>query len=301
MSMWETVMELTAHDGRPFRICQLTDIHLGSYPFGESDLKTLSSLRTLFTQKKFHLIMITGDIIWGKDNSTAEKSLSVFYDFLNSLKTPVAITYGNHDVEGPLKRSDMRSMEKKLEFFADRHNNFLNSNRESYTMEVKDRVDGKLLNVIYVWDSGSYTHWPKLDEYAAIEPEQIQWFLNLPYSRTIENHDVGFMHIPLPEYRMSVKNISSGQFGEDICAPKINSGLFYALLRKKNVKALFAGHDHDNNFSSSLDGIELNYGNTTGYNCYGTIPRGCVEINLYQDKIEKFVINFEQMEEITSA
>lgn len=164
VSVWGEVMDLTVHDGRPLRICQLTDIHLGSYPFGESDLKTLSSLRRLFTQKKFHLIMITGDIIWGKDNSTARESLAVFYDFLNSLKTPVAITYGNHDVEGPLKRSDMRSMEKKLEFLCDRHNNFLNSNRESYTLEVHNRDSGELQHVIYVWDSGSYTHWPKIDD-----------------------------------------------------------------------------------------------------------------------------------------
>lgn len=257
-------MELTVHDGRPFRICQLTDIHLGSYPFGESDIKTLKSLRKLFTQRKFHLIMITGDIIWGKDNSTAEKSMSVFYDFLNSLKTPVAITYGNHDVEGPMDRDDMRKMEERLDFFADRHNSFFNSKRESYALEVKDRETHEIKNIIYVWDSGSYTHWPQIDEYAAIEPEQIQWFLNLPYNRDSSNTDLGFMHIPIPEYRMAVDNITSGQAGEAVCAPKINSGLFYALLRKRNVKALFAGHDHENNFSSSLDDIQLNYGNTTG-------------------------------------
>ncbi|WP_235699671.1 hypothetical protein [Companilactobacillus versmoldensis] len=132
-----------------------------------------------------------------------------------------------------------------------------------------------------------------------IEPEQIQWFLNLPYLRSKKNVDIGFMHIPLPEYRMAAENITSGKFGENVCAPKVNSGLFYALLRNKNVKALFAGHDHNNNFSSTLDGIELNYGNTTGYNCYGDLTRGCVEINLYPDKIEKFVITFESMEEIS--
>lgn len=292
-------MELTVHDDRPFRICQLTDLHLGAYPFDEQDIKTLKALRRLFTQKKFHLIMITGDIVNGKDNPQAAKSLAIFYDFLNSLKTPVAITYGNHDVEGPLSRNDMRFMEEKLDFFADRYNNFLNSNRESYTLEIHDRKTHELRHVLYVWDSGSYTHWPKFDEYAAIEPEQIQWFLDLPYNRTIKNVDVGFMHIPVPEYRMAVHNICSGQFGEDISAPKINSGLFYALLRKKNVKALFAGHDHDNNFSSSLDGVQLNYGNTSGYNCYGNLPRGCVEINLYPDKIEKFVITYDSLEEFS--
>ncbi|MFD1471754.1 metallophosphoesterase [Companilactobacillus mishanensis] len=291
-------MKLTVHDDRPLRICQLTDIHLGEYPFCDEDLHTLQSLRKLFTQKKFHLIMITGDIIQGKDNPTAKKSLSVFYDFLNSLKTPVAITYGNHDVEGVMKRSDMRSMESDLEFLVDRHNQFLSSNRESYTLEVNDRQTGELKHVIYVWDSGSYSHWPKLDHYAAIEPEQIEWFLNLPYSRSNEHTDLGFLHIPLPEYRIAANQITSGNFGEEVCAPRINSGLFYALMKKKNVKAIFAGHDHDNNFSSSLLGIQLNYGNTTGYNCYGNIPRGCVEINLHPNRIDKFVISFESMEEM---
>ncbi|WP_125709459.1 metallophosphoesterase family protein [Companilactobacillus zhongbaensis] len=291
-------MELTVHDERPFRICQLTDLHLGPYPFGDEDLKTLRALRRLFTQKKFHLIMITGDIIWGKDNPTAKKSLAVFYDFLNSLKTTVAITYGNHDVEGTMKRSDMRSMEKELEFFADRHNSFLNSNRESYTLEINDRDTGELRHVVYVWDSGSYTHWPKIDEYAAIEPEQIQWFLELPYGRSKDNIDVGFMHIPIPEYRLGTKHIISGNFGEPVCAPNVNSGLFYALLRKRNVKALFAGHDHENNFASKVDDVELCYGNVSGFNCYGELPRGCVEISLYPDRVDRFVISFESMDEI---
>lgn len=39
-----------------------------------------------------------------------------------------------------------------------------------------------------------------------------------------------------------------GIFGEDPCVPVHNTNMFKAFHDNKRVKAVFIGHDHDNNF-----------------------------------------------------
>lgn len=38
-------MKLQIHDHHPFKICQLTDIHLGDYPFNDADLKNTGQFK----------------------------------------------------------------------------------------------------------------------------------------------------------------------------------------------------------------------------------------------------------------
>jgi predicted phosphodiesterase len=285
-------MKLQIHDHHPFKICQLTDIHLGDYPFNDADLKTLASLKVLFDTHSFDLIMITGDLLWGLQSSDPAKRLGKLYDLLNQYPTPVAITYGNHDTEGIFSRTDLREIESHLIHPADKHHSMIIDDRESYALEIYD--DQQLAHIAYVWDSGAYSHWQKTDQYAAVEPEQIDWFLKLPYARTSKKMDLGFFHIPFPEYQSAANQLIDGFNHEKVCSPTTNSGLFYALLRQKNVKATFVGHDHDNNFTSSFRGIQLNYGNVTGYNCYGELTRGVREIDVSKDAIKTRIILFSE-------
>jgi hypothetical protein len=100
------------------------------------------------------------------------------------------------------------------------------------------------------------------------------------------------MHIPLPEYLAVEKSSVTDTYNEKPCPANINSGLFYEILMVNKIKALYAGHDHDNNFSVQHQGVQLNYGNVTGYNTYGDLPRGVLKIDLYADKVERKIINF---------
>ena len=43
-------------------------------------------------------------------------------------------------------------------------------------------------------------------------------------------------------------------------------------LKAAGVTALYSGHDHNNNFYGTLDGIRLGYGQKTGYGSYGPPP-----------------------------
>ncbi len=59
------LLKLKVEANAPFRICQLTDIHLGKAPLNEADQKTLAKLEQLFKKKQYNLIMLTGDLLWG--------------------------------------------------------------------------------------------------------------------------------------------------------------------------------------------------------------------------------------------
>jgi len=286
-------MKLYVEKGHAFKICQMTDIHLGTYPFERTDERTLAHLRSLLESNEFDLFMLTGDIITGDNNDDPHKSLKVLFDLLNEFETPVAITYGNHDANGPYGYDYIRGFESELQHLACKNNSYLSGEKENYMLEILDKATGEIVNKLFVWDSGISSKWPDISQYPAIDLDQINWYVETSKSYAAKTFDVGFMHIPLPEYKMVDRNKITGKFGSKVGSSEINSGLFHEILKQNNIKALFSGHDHYNNFSGSYAGIHLNYGNVTGYNCDGDLPRGVTEIDLYNDGLQRKNILFE--------
>ena len=57
------------------------------------------------------------------------------------------------------------------------------------------------------------------------------------------------------------------------CCPKINTGLFSAMLLGRDVMGVFAGHDHINDYVCSWKGMALAYGRFSGgHTEYHDIP-----------------------------
>ena len=284
-------MKLTVAKDQAFKICQLTDIHLSPLPLNEESKRTVRELTKFLQDQQFDLLIVTGDLLWGLGNPEPEATLLQLYEILNQTKTPVAITYGNHDAEGDFSRQQLRGFERHLKYLADKHDSYTVFDRQNYVLDIY--CDDQIRNKLYVFDSGDYGKWGIASKYAVIEPEQIMWYLKHSQKRDVNNCDLSFLHIPLPEYRQAVKEeLIAGQHLEEICCGEPNSGLFYAFERQKNVKGVFAGHDHDNNFQSKLAGIELNYGNISGYNTYCQFARGARIINLYADHFTTELLSY---------
>lgn len=55
-----------------------------------------------------------------------------------------------------------------------------------------------------------------------------------------------------------------GKRNEGICCPKVNTGMFNAMLENHSVLCTFCGHDHDNDDIGTRFGIGLAYGHFTG-------------------------------------
>ena len=78
------------------------------------------------------------------------------------------------------------------------------------------------------------------------------------------------MHIPLPEYidLFNTKEVF-GYNTENICCQAVNTGLYAAFKEMNNMKGVFCGHDHDNDFWGDYNGVALHYGRKTGFGGYG--------------------------------
>jgi hypothetical protein len=60
-----------------------------------------------------------------------------------------------------------------------------------------------------------------------------------------------------------------GERNEDECPGPFNSGLFSALLERDDVKGVFVGHDHNNDYVGNYFGIYLGYSANAGFGTYG--------------------------------
>lgn len=78
-----------------------------------------------------------------------------------------------------------------------------------------------------------------------------------------------FFHIPIPEVRQLYYKNVIGQFQEAVACSSVNSGVLQTLVSTGDVKAVFMGHDHTNDFCGNLDGIWFCYGGGFGYHGYG--------------------------------
>lgn len=286
------MVELKMREDGTFTILQLTDLHIGSFPFHKKDEQTFALLKEMTEKANPDLIVITGDVIWSEGVPKPEKSFNQVIDVLNDLQVPVAITYGNHDTEEGIARSDLRSLEEKLTFPVEKKHFHVVEDRASFCVEVFDR-NGRVGNVLYLIDSGSIDPL-KIGTYEYVHPDQVTWFNDVSKTygdrKKNEKSDLLFLHIPLPEYKEAwVHGRVSGTRNEVISSPLVNTGLFTSILIDGRVAGVFCGHDHDNDFVASYHGVKLGFGRVSGYHCYGELVRGGRVIQLREN--EPFTTN----------
>jgi len=281
------MMQLKVGKNGTFKILQLTDLHVGSLPFNEQDLHTFEHIKDMTEKANPDLIVISGDLVWSEGVPNPQDSFNALVSVLNELETPIAITYGNHDTEEGITRSDIRSLESQIHLLAEKKYSHVAEDRESYCVEIT-KEDGTVSNVLYLLDSGADDPL-KIGQYEYVHPDQVTWFNEV--SRKYQNRtndfkpDMLFLHIPLLEYKEAFCNGQvSGTKYEDISSPVINTGLYTSLLINGKVAGVFCGHDHDNDFVADYQGIKLGFGRISGFNCYGELTRGARVFTLYDDK-----------------
>ncbi|KAL6004985.1 hypothetical protein ACLOJK_005544 [Asimina triloba] len=80
---------------------------------------------------------------------------------------------------------------------------------------------------------------------------------------------LAYFHIPLPEFSSFDTSNFTGVKQEGISSASINSGFFPTMVEAGDVKAVFTGHDHVNDFCGKLMNINLCYAGGFGYHAYG--------------------------------
>ncbi len=126
--------------------------------------------------------------------------------------------------------------------------------------------------------------------YDVVHFDQLKWYWDTSVALEAYNESpiaaMMLFHIPLYEWNYIIKNKTqtgmTGSQKEAISAPEANSGLFQACYERGDVKAMYCGHDHINDFSGQYMGITMGYVPTIGsYNYFNADNRGArvVEID----------------------
>ena len=273
-----------------FKIVQFTDTHFGNLPQHEDDIRTFDLIDKILTDEKPDLIVHTGDIMWSDGVKDSDKVFQIVMDYFDKYNIPLAITFGNHDSEEGISRSELRDIyEKTISKKPEKKDSFIIDDKESYVITLSDNDED--IAYLYCIDSGADD---KLGfgTYEWVLPEQVEWFRKTS-DKNKKNDGVKrgiiFQHIPIPEYWQSKDNILYGvqeETNEEISAPKINTGLFANMVLNGEIWGMLVGHDHENNFDSELFGIHLAYGNSSGYQAYGDLAKGATVIEITKDPFE---------------
>ncbi|CAG7871462.1 unnamed protein product [Brassica rapa] len=284
-----------------FKILQVADMHyangattrcqnvLSSQLAHCSDLNTTAFMSRVIAAEKPDLIVFTGDNIFGSDVKDAVKSMNAAFAPAIAAKIPWVAVLGNHDQQSTLSREELMKHIVKLPNTLSKVNppeaahyidGFGNNNLQIHGAAESSLHNKSVLN-LYFLDSGDYSSVHNIKGYDWIKTSQQFWFdqtskrLQREYNKEPNPQQgaapgLAYFHIPLREFWFfNSKNAAKGVRQEETGSATINSGFFTTLVTRGDVKSVFVGHDHLNDFCGELKGLNLCYGGGFGYHAYG--------------------------------
>lgn len=256
----ESAAQLRIQNPAEFKILQLTDLHFYSgrerrRPEGE--MSTLEIMDALVHHTRPDLIMITGNVWSGNGGGEfATFMMRRAVRRLARLGMPWAFTWGNHDM-----LADMNAGHKALTTAKDSLYRGAGTGG-NYTIEVRDGAGTRVAELLCLNTMA-----------VGMMQAQRDWLVALPPAAAPR---LAFFHIPLKQYADVWENgAATGIIGENPCIEE-EDGTSLACLKNAGVRACFCGHDHVNDYSGVMDGVELVYGRATGLGGYGAeqVPKG---------------------------
>lgn len=263
--------ELRFNSEGNFKIVQFSDSQDGAI----IDPRTVSLMNKILDYEKPDLVVLTGDNIDGKCKSIydVKEAIDNIAQPMEKRDIPWAVIFGNHDEEhGLMSKEEMMKL-----YMSYAHNiseiGFMDNTRVgNYNLLIKGSKSDMPAFNIYMLDSGKYSS--DMQAYEWIKENQIAWYkdtsaqLKTKYNKIIPA--LMFFHIPLPELKtLWNSGAATGERNEEECGPTVNSGLFNELVTTGDVKGVFVGHDHVNDYVGTLQGITLGYSRSIGYGTYG--------------------------------
>jgi 3',5'-cyclic AMP phosphodiesterase CpdA len=258
---------------RPLRILQLTDTHFGNPDARAVDQRSFDEIKRLVARHRADFVVHTGDFI--NNDKGPHISLEAI-EMMDDLGVPWTHALGNHDIgirsvsvfRKPMKRASVGEFRRG------------DADHYAFRFDVTSggRSDPRL--VLFCFDSGykepnRKVSRPQLDWFAGQVRDDARSGLSAPA--------LAFIHIPVVEFEtMRAAGSSQGTFGEPVCFDSDRGETFAELHKSGRVRAVFSGHDHENDYAGKWQGIELVYGRVGGWNAYGDLPRGgrLIEVDL---------------------
>lgn len=296
--------ELRFRKNGEFRIMQITDTH---YKWGKSASNAVTELiNEMIAKEDVDLVVFTGDNVY---SNGVENALRAQLRPFDDNKIPFFVTFGNHDHQFEI------SQDEQWDIFRSFPHNIqpdkpTGGTYSDFAIPIYSSNGDNISQVIYSFDSHAGYKTRAISRYDWLGFDQIAWYRNMSRKFTRENGgkpipSIMFLHIPLPEYAYAYENYQDGKNGEKIVSevvgtkgenvscPKLNSGMFASLVECGDVKGVFCGHDHDNDFALVWKDILLAYGRYSGgntvYNHLGKNGVRIIVLHEDSDQIDTYI------------
>ncbi len=280
---------LNFKDGK-FKIMQIADIQ-EDYPVNPDTIRLIDAA---IEKEKPDLVVLTGDQIQGYSacykTDTYNRVKEVIAEYtapMTKRGIPFTVTFGNHDDDC------VTGKQAQLEIYAESESFVIGEchskdDPATHFINIKDSEGEKDIFALYLIDSNKKE--PD-GAYSPVKKDQLEW---LEQTRKKNGYipALAFQHIPVPEFYGVLKKVpfytkgaieayksrkntfwvlpgDEGFMGETPAVPEINNGEFELLKKHGDILGLFVGHDHNNSFVRSLEGVDLGYTQGAGYNTYG--------------------------------
>ncbi|KAK6139798.1 hypothetical protein DH2020_026474 [Rehmannia glutinosa] len=288
-----------------FKILQVADMHFGNGKLTRcrdvleseynycSDMNTTRFLEKMIQLEKPDFVAFTGDNIFGSSATDAAESLFQAFGPVIKSGIPWAAVLGNHDQESTMTREELMSFISLMDFSLSQTFPSVEDNSNSNKQNPVTNIDGfgnynlrvwgapgsnfansSVLN-LYFLDSGDRATVDGVRTYDWIKESQLDWLRHVSQKVQEQNLDINespslaFFHIPIPEIRQGPLYSVVGHYREYVACSLVNTGVLNTLVSMGDVKAVFIGHDHKNDFCGNLGGIWFCYGGGFGYHGYG--------------------------------
>ncbi|WP_035445337.1 metallophosphoesterase family protein [Bacillus sp. UNC41MFS5] len=285
--------------GGKFKIVQFNDTQDDE----RIDRRTIQLMEKVLDSEKPDFVVLNGDNISGGCDTPMEMKQAI-----NNVAQPMekrgikwAVTFGNHDEDSSpksgLNEEDMLKIYMSYKYNMNQPGPKGVTGTGNMNLIIKNSRGNKAAFNLWLLDSGRYAPptiagqdfkgYPAWDW---LRFNQVSWYYET--SKRIEKQwgykvpSLVFIHIPLWEHRYMwyasvdertdanhtlavTKHNIVGERNEEECPGPVNSGLFSAMLERGDVKGVFCGHDHVNNYMGNYYGILLGYSSSTGFGAYG--------------------------------
>lgn len=267
------------------------------------DAQCANHIRSLITQTKPALMLVTGDIVYGRydDEGTA---LSWFAEFMDSFGIPWAPVFGNHDNESAIGVDRQCEMFENKKYCLFKRGEVTGNGNYSVGVAVGER----LIRVFHMLDTNgcSETDDPKVMKEVGLFPDQLELveknterireavgdyvdaFLafHIPHSLFPEaERTKGYVTEERQYYRLGVDvEAQDGDYGfklDGVNAFETETDLA-EFAKKNHIEGIFIGHHHNTSTTIHYKGLTLVYGLKTGqYDSYIPGNIGGTLITLY--------------------
>ncbi|MCQ2796720.1 MAG: metallophosphoesterase [Bacilli bacterium] len=248
-----------------FKVLNFADIQLHD---GNDLTLTKHIIDTLVEQEEPDMIVILGDILNDHKDYDAKESSKTILEYIDSKNIPWAPLFGNHDnVEyHPSWTKKTVGVDYLMEIFSQCNNCLFKEGpsnvqgKSNYVVNVGDK-NGNLVETFVILDSKTNG---LVDSNVTFYNDAITYANKLYGSGTVPS--VVFDHIPIQEYKDAYDISLSkechdvvGFLGQDplVCG---DHALFNKMKELGSSKTMICGHDHEDGYYNTYNGITLAHG-----------------------------------------